>query len=433
MYKTIAVVVTLLFFSTSLFPLGFSQPIHDETNTLTRGNEDSILEMVHQIDSNLVSSYLQDLVAFGPRYTGTENCSKAAQYIYDTFQSQGLFTQLEPWTYAGFESQNVVATLNGTGHSNAVVLMTAHYDTVLVSPGANDDASGVATILAAAHVMGAYTFNHTIRFVAFSGEEVGTYGSFYHARRSYERGDNIVAVINIDMVGFAESTRGGRVLRVFETLRTKWLSELCINVSDRYHEILNLTVETIPNYIGADHQAFLDYGYDGVFFAHYDGYQWGHSENDTLDHINATYHVKSTRLLLSIVATLASRFIPLQVLFMTPREGCLYLGNFSILSLPLGLFWFLQLRGITIAFGSPLATVEVRSIDTIEYVIFCLDDTFITWDRTPPYNWQIEGKYAPPIGRHILRAYAYDSKGRVASDEMDILIYSLAYQYAPYK
>jgi len=432
MDKTTAVAVTLLFFSTSLFPLALSQASYHENKTLTSDNQGSIVALIQQIDSNLVSSYLQGLVAFGPRYTGTENCSKAAQYIYDTFQSLGLFTQMEPWAYAGFESQNVVATLNGTGHSDAVVLMTAHYDTVLVSPGADDDASGVATILAAAHVMSDYTFNHTIRFVAFSGEEVGTYGSFHHARWAYERGDNIVAVINIDMVGFAESTRGGGLLRVFQTQRTKWLSELFINVSNRYHEFIDLTVEAIPNYIGADHQAFLDYGYDGVFCAHYDGYPWGHSENDTLDHINATYHVKATRLLLSIVATLASRVIPLQVLLTTPREGCFYLGNFSTLSLPLAWFWFLQLRGITIAFGSPLATVEVHNTDNIDYVIFCLDDTFITWDRTPPYEWQIEGKYGPPMGRHVLRVYAYDTKGRVASDEMDIIIYSLAYQHAPW-
>ena len=284
-------------------------------------------------------------------------------------------------------------------------------------------------MLAAAHVMHKYTFNHTIRFVAFSGEEVGTYGSFHHARWAYERGDNIIAVINIDMVGYAETAHGGRLLRVFETQRTQWLSNLLIDVSGQYQDYIALNVESIPNYIGADHQAFLDYGYDGVFCAHYDGYPWGHSQNDTLDRINITYLVKASRLLLSVVATLASQSIPLQVQITAPREGSFYLGNFSIYTLPLGWFWFLQLRGITVAFGSPLAMVEVRSIDSIEYVIFCLDDIFITWDRTPPYQWQIQGKYSPPIGRHVLRVFAYDTHGRVASDEMDIIIYSLAYQY----
>jgi hypothetical protein len=104
----------------------------------------------------------------------------------------------------------------------------------------------------------------------------------------------------------------------------------------------------------------------------------------------------------------------------------------SLVPLPFGWFWFLQLRGITVAFGSPLAMVEVRSTADIDYVIFCLDDIFITWDRTPPYHWQIEGKHGPPIGRHVLRVYAYDTYGRIARDEMDIIIYSLAYQYAPW-
>jgi hypothetical protein len=432
MNKSAAVAILFLFFSISLIPLAMSQVKPSEHINPMVNEFDFIVSLVQEIDENLVYSYLSELVAFGPRYTGTDNCSQAAQYIYNNFRDFGLSAQIEPWEYAGYKSQNVVGELVGTNQSDAVVLMTAHYDTVIESPGADDDASGVAAVLAAAHVMCKYTFVHTIRFVAFSGEEVGTYGSFHHARWAYERGDNIVAVINIDMVGYAESTRGGRLLRVFETRRTQWLSELLIEVSSRYSKYVDLAVEPIPNYIGADHQAFLDYGYDAVFCAHYDGYRWGHSRNDTLDHINITYQTKATRLLLAMVATLASQSIPLQVLITAPCEGCFYLGNFSIFSLPLGWFWFLQLRGITVAVGSPLAMAEVRSTDDVDYVIFCLDDIFITWDRTPPYHWRIEGKHGPFIGRHVLRVYAYDIRGRVASDEMDIILYSLAYQYAPW-
>ncbi|MDD5777918.1 MAG: M20/M25/M40 family metallo-hydrolase [Candidatus Thermoplasmatota archaeon] len=432
MHAPTAVAAAALLLALSLSPAVFSLPALQPSDAAGEEGPATIADMIEQVDVSLVSRYLEGLVAFGPRYTGTENCSLAAQYIHDQFRTLGLWTRFDPWRYAGFESRNVVATLNGTGDSDALVLMTAHYDTVPSSPGADDDASGVASVLAAAAVLSQHSFPHSIRFVAFSGEEVGTYGSFHHARQSYERGDNIRAVINADMVGYAGTARGGRLLRVFESPRTEWLSALLVNVSTLYWNQIELGVERVPNYIGADHQAFLDYGYDALFCAHYDGYPWGHSRNDTLDRINYSYQVKATRLLLSAVATLAGQPVPLQVLLTAPREGCLYLGNWSLLPLPLGWFWFLRLRGITVALGSPVARAEVRSTAAIDYVIFCLDDIFITWDRSPPYEWKIQGKHGPPLGRHVLRVYAYDVEGRVASDEMDLIIYTLDYQYAPW-
>jgi len=65
--------------------------------------------------------------------------------------------------------------------------MSARYDCTSGSLGADDDGSGVAAVLASASIMSHYAFNHTIRFIAFSGEEVGTYGSFTYAKEAYER------------------------------------------------------------------------------------------------------------------------------------------------------------------------------------------------------------------------------------------------------
>ncbi|MGC9307471.1 MAG: M20/M25/M40 family metallo-hydrolase, partial [Thermoplasmatota archaeon] len=381
------------------------------------------------VNESMVFYYLDSLMSFGPRYTGSENCSAAAQWIHDEFTAMGLDTHFDTWSYAGFSSQNVVATLNGS--DNAEIILSAHYDCTPGSLGADDDGSGIAAMMTAAELMSQHTFNHTVRFIAFSGEEVGTYGSFSYARQAYERGDTIRAVVNLDMVGYADTARGGSMVRMFSTERTEWLADFSRDVATWYPS-LDMSVDVVPNYRGADHQAFLDYGYDAAFYAHVDGYPWANSPEDTPDHLNHTYQVKATRYFLALTAELALQKVPLQVHITAPREGQLYLGNLPLLPLAGGRLWFTGLRGATVLLGSTTATVSVSSIHEVEKVIFCIDDIFITWDSSPPYEWRIQGKHAPPLGRHTLRVVVYDTEGNVASDEMDIIIVTLAYQYAPW-
>ena len=389
-----------------------------------------INEMIDEINESLVFYYHNALMEIGPRYTGSENCSKAAEYIYNEFKKMGLWVRYDEWECGGFEGKNVVATLNGSS-DNKIFIMSAHYDTTPGSLGADDDGSGVAAVMACAKIMSQHSFDHTIKFITFSGEEVGTYGSFNYAKDAYERGENIVAVIDADMVGYADTAKGGKILRVFETERSKWISSFSANVSKKYGEI-GISIQPVPNYRGADHQAFLDYGYDAVFFAHYDGYPWGNSPDDTPDHINHTYQVKATKFFLALMAELANKPIDIQVIIKSPMEGFFYLFDHPLFPISMGRLWYVGLRGTTILLGSSIASVDVISKEEVEYVIFCIDNEFVSWDRKPPYEWKIEGKYTPPIGKHRLVVYAYDTNGNIAKDEMDIIIFTLSYQYAPW-
>jgi len=390
-----------------------------------------IEEMISLINESLVFRYHDSLMSFGSRYTGSENCSRAAQYIYNEFKSMGLWVQFDEWEYGGFRSQNVVATLNGTS-DDSIVIMSAHYDCTPDSLGADDDGSGVAAVLAAASVMSGHLFKHTVRFIAFSGEEVGTYGSFTYAKKAYERGDDIIAVINVDMVGYANTSKGGRTMRVFETERTKWISSFSANVSRKYMHAVGLSIQPVPNYRGADHQAFLDYGYDAVFYAHYDPYPWGNSPEDTPEHLNHSYEVKAAKLFLAIVSEMADKNFDIRISIKNPTEGELYILGNPIFPLSGGRLWYSGLRGATVILGSATANVDVVSNNDVEYVIFCIDNEFVSWDRAPPYEWKIQGKYTPPVGRHRLVVYAYDSEGNIARDEMDMIIFTLSYQYAPW-
>lgn len=389
-----------------------------------------ILSMMSQVNHSLVFHYHDALMSFGPRYTGSENCENAGQWIHDTFDAMGLDVAFHEWEYNGFSSRNIVATLPGTdSDSTAQIIMSAHYDCTTDSLGADDDASGVAAVMAAASIMKDYSFMHTTKFIAFSGEEVGTYGSFCYARDAYLNGDNIHAVINLDMIGYANTSKGGNLLRFHCPERSWWIGEQSQTFADIYHPFTNISVETRPNYMGADHQPFIDYGYDGAWIAHHDGYPWANTPDDTPDHLNWTYQLKATKALLAIVAEFANEPLPIQVMFTSPQEARLYLFDLPVLPLHLGKQWYKGLRGTTIILGRADVSVDIHTNKPIDRVIYCIDGNFIVSLDTAPYDWKIQGKHYFLMGQHTLQVYVYTVDDDVASDEMDIRILSFSSQY----
>lgn len=385
-----------------------------------------IINMINIINESRVLYFYQNLLSFGVRYTGTPNCTMAGDWIYDEFKQMGLNVEFHEWSFEKFQSKNIVATIPGTDtSSNAIFIICAHYDTVKKSPGANDDGSGVVAVLGIAEVLSKYSFNHTIKFITFSGEEVGTYGSFNYALDAYNKKDNIVAVLNLDIIGYAETSEGGKILRFFHEEPSTWIADFAKTISSKYIDIIDLSVESLPNYPGADNQAFVDYGYDGVWIAQHDSNWVGHSENDTLEHINLTYHIKVTKLMLAILTELGIKPINIQVILRAPLEGMGYFKDIPLIELPFAKYYFQRLRGITVAIGKPTAKAEVICKEKIKYVIFTMDDMFIFWDDTPPYEWKIHGKAYPLIGRHTLKVIAYSETNEIDSDQMDIIFFTL--------
>ncbi|HKB05210.1 MAG TPA: M20/M25/M40 family metallo-hydrolase [Gemmataceae bacterium] len=132
---------------------------------------------------------------------------------------QGRFqVRRHPFTHAGVSLQNVEAELAGT--SPELVIVSAHMDSTAGSepgydprahaaPGADDDASGVAGVLAIAEriaaLAGAAPPARTIRFVLFNAEEQGLIGSKAYARRSKARAEVIAAVWQMDMIGYNQT------------------------------------------------------------------------------------------------------------------------------------------------------------------------------------------------------------------------------------
>jgi Peptidase family M28 len=138
----------------------------------------------------------------------------AADFIEDSFSRAGLRTRRDSYETGGQPCHNIEAEIPGNGAE--IIVIGAHYDSVFGSPGANDNGSGAAAILALAHRFGASetegsaprrTPNKTLRFVAFVNEEPpyflsGEMGSQVYARRCKERGDKISAMISLETIGY---------------------------------------------------------------------------------------------------------------------------------------------------------------------------------------------------------------------------------------
>ena len=394
--------------------------------------DSQIIDMIQQVNESLLYYYNTHLTAFGPRPTGSENCTNASQYIYDEFYSMGLSVEFRNWTFNKLAGRNVVATIQGTDIlSDAIFIICAHYDTVGISPGANDDGSGVAAILATAKILSQYTFNYTICFVAFSGEEVKRYGSFVYARDASHRGDNIVGVINLDEIGYSHTIEGGQTFCFLYPERSKWIADFATTVSLLYYNQTNISVESYPNVISSDHQSFIEYGYDAIMGEQYDYDEYYvenilHTQNDTSDKINWIYLTKVTKLLCAVVAELASTPIELQVIITKPYQDYLYFFNHPILSL---CFWknmWHGLRGTTFILGTAKINVSVIPNNDIVDVVFCVDGNIFNWayDNAPNYEYKIQRMFNYPLfGRHILEVYVYTPSGKIASDEMNIIIF----------
>lgn len=189
-----------------------------EYNYLLKLNQ-SALEAIGNVDSvaNLVSqdSVLADLLrleAFNGRWAGTDSNIAARNWIASKFADFGydsVYYDSFPdyfWsTSADGYGVNIVATRTGTRFPNRQIVVGGHYDAVQLCPGADDNGSGATGVLEIARVLADIETEMTIVFVTFDAEEEGLHGSSAYAEKAYQRGDSIVMMINMDMIGHYEN------------------------------------------------------------------------------------------------------------------------------------------------------------------------------------------------------------------------------------
>ena len=198
-----------------------------------------IANVVREIDARNIEATIRKLVSFGTRNTLSEQndpkrgIGAARDWLYAEFlkaaEASGGRMTVEKQSYEQAKAArvpqptivtNVVATLKGTQPQSVtrIYVVSGHYDSMCNTPvdakcdapGANDDASGTATVLEMARVMAKYEFDATIVFMAVAGEEQSLLGSTHFAEQAKQNHWNVDAMFTNDIIG---NTLGGNGVR----------------------------------------------------------------------------------------------------------------------------------------------------------------------------------------------------------------------------
>jgi Peptidase family M28 len=230
-------------------------------------------------------------VTLGPRsYQDPANLNAAADFISQRLESFGYDLTAQPYQARELAVRNIIAERRGTEQPDRVIVVGAHYDSVAGSPGADDNASGVAVLLELARLHAGTRFRNTVRFVAFTLEEPPFFRSRHMGSRIYasslkERDEQIEAMLCLESVGYYSREPGSQsfpwlvfwlrwrypTTGNFITIVSNADSQpLQTQVRDALTAHMDLPVETyagpwwIPGVDWSDHGSFWNEGYPAV-------------------------------------------------------------------------------------------------------------------------------------------------------------------------
>lgn len=157
-------------------------------------------------------SHLEQLVRERDPYLASQGHFYVQQYIYDQLSQWGA-VETHEFEYGGKTHQNLILNLPGAKPGSASrppILIGAHYDAVPGTPGADDNASGVAALLELARSFAAQPTRSPLRLVAFDLEEYGLIGSKYYAAQLKQQQEPLRLMISLEMLGYCTSTPGSQ-------------------------------------------------------------------------------------------------------------------------------------------------------------------------------------------------------------------------------
>jgi Zn-dependent M28 family amino/carboxypeptidase len=235
----------------------------------------------------------------------------AADYIRSEWTRQGYEVRSQRYQVYDVASENLEIELKGTSKPDEIILIGAHYDSVAGSPGANDNASGVAALLELSRDFARFERARTVRFVAFVNEEppfftTATMGSMVYAKAARERGDDIRLMASLEMLGFYTDQPGSQryppLLRYFYPDRANFVA-MVSNVGSRKHlrELVQAfraasdfpleslaAFEAVPGIAWSDQYSFWRQGYPAVMVTDTAFYRYAHyhTAQDTPDKLS---------------------------------------------------------------------------------------------------------------------------------------------------
>ena len=279
-----------------------------------------IYDIIDAVSSDNIKQDVEKLVSFGTRHTLSDTLSKsrgigaARRWIKSEFDKisdncDGCLEVFYQKNYFNPEDgdrivkpvwiNNVVAIQKGKTHPNRFIIMSGDIDSRISdptnytddSPGANDNASGMAGTIEAARVLSKYSFENSIIYVGLAGEEQGLFGGKGLAKHAQEQGWELIGILNNDMIGNIKGVDGvidNRSFRIFSEPVPANETERARNARRFYggevdgisRQLARYVHKTVKHYMpemnplmiyrldrfgrGGHHRPFNDVGYAGI-------------------------------------------------------------------------------------------------------------------------------------------------------------------------
>lgn len=233
---------------------------------------------------------------------------RAAAYIEEEWSTQGYDVEHLKYDVSEIRCANLIASRLGRTRKDEILLIGAHYDSVMGSPGANDNASGVAALLEISRMFRQLEPALTVRFVAFVNEEppffwTSQQGSMVYAQASRLRGDDIRLMASLETIGCYSSEPGSQsyppLFRFFYPDRADFIgmvSDLrsrtalrrlatAFRVQSDFPLQTVSTFRFIPGVAWSDHHSFWRQGYPALMVTDTAFYRYRHyhAATDTPD------------------------------------------------------------------------------------------------------------------------------------------------------
>ena len=294
-----------------------------------------IVDMINQVDT-LSIYYAIEFMQMYIRECSSPNALIVQNVLLDWFDQLGLETYVHHHTGTigmtdTLQAGNVIAIQRGTEFPDEYIIIASHYDHP-DGPGADDNASGTSGVLECARILRQHQFKRSILYIPFNGEERWMVGSYPFVQKCAREDMNIIAVFDMDMIGFWPGPEYGPV-----TMYSGY-SYISERLFDFYQNVANLYVSEIPTYrftdkdsYGGDHMCFNIHEYPALYIGDIEYLAQNPHYHHLSDTIGAGFNCMDlaqgfVKAVIAATAELADGWLPPQDFAVTVKDELPYLS-----------------------------------------------------------------------------------------------------------
>ncbi|KXJ87141.1 hypothetical protein Micbo1qcDRAFT_139574 [Microdochium bolleyi] len=284
-------------------PLESRQATSNYTYPAKAQHADTARPLIASINGDNQVSWAKEMTDMYSRYYKGCWATHAANWMFDAVTDAAkpnAAIKVSRFTHKAYDQPSVIARIPGSGSSaSKVVIVSAHYDSISTSPtarapGADDNATGIVTILEALRVLAEAAFqpDNTLEFHFYSGEEGGTLGSREIMQAYVKQEVNVVAMMNQDMTGYSPKKQ----IAVFTDFVDSGLTKFIVSIVPTYTKLPAVTDKC--GYGCSDHASAFEVGYPAAYVCDAtikDATPYIHSAKDTYDTISFDQVLEHTK------------------------------------------------------------------------------------------------------------------------------------------